>query len=195
MRHPHREHRSRDRFGTPLLAAACCVGAVAYALFVGPAMLPPQEAEPTTAANPDTGAVVEETEEPEQSGPIGFLEIHVSDRDRAWVQTLQCTGDLSEDHAACTALAEAAAEINGDDPEDGAEPDYPRPAPADGSDAELLFTEVSEGTVCTDNLYGPQEATVEGIWEGEEIETTLNRQGSCEEARWQRLSPLTEQLS
>lgn len=202
MSHSHSDRRNRGSLGTVLLAGACCAGAVAYAALVGPSMLPPQDVETTNAASPEVlGSVAEPQEEADdERGPIGHLRIHVSDRGLAWVQTLNCTGNLADDPEPCAVMAEAAEELAGDpttaDPEDQAEG---RSEDAeDGTEAEppgdQLFTEVREGTVCTDKVYGPQEAMIEGTWEGEEIETTLSRKGSCEEARWQRLRAVTEQI-
>jgi hypothetical protein len=139
------------------------------------------------------------------------------------VQTLMCTGNLEEDPAACAELARVAEEFHADtgepvtvqeesvDAEGGGEEggedgagtaedaegvgDEAQPSEAVNTGSALLFTEVREGTVCTDKVYGPQEATIVGVWEGQEIETTLTRKGSCEEARWQRLRALTEQIS
>ncbi|MBE3001329.1 hypothetical protein IDM40_21920 [Nocardiopsis sp. HNM0947] len=221
MSQTHREDRNRGPLGTKLLAGACCVGALAYAVLVGPSMLPPQDVEATnTAGSEETEEPVEEPEaEPELEGPVGHLEVQVSELDRAWVQTLTCTGDLDRDHAACTALAEAAVDFEGDtdstvevpelQEEELEEQEPAEDAPVEaGVDAgppeeeagqepgtEVLFTEVREGTVCTDTVYGPQEAAITGVWEGEDIDTTLSRQGSCEEARWQRLRSLTEELA
>ncbi|GAB2490521.1 hypothetical protein [Nocardiopsis aegyptia] len=215
----HSDHRGRGTLGTYLLVGACTVGAAAYAVLVGPSMLPPEQAHTaTSAATVESGPVEEEPEETEPQAPVGQLRIQVSDRDRAWVQTLNCTGDAEEDPEACAALAAAAAEL-GSDPVDatGAEPADDIDTAADGGGAqdedgdgqadgaaeptvavdpgvEQLFTEVSEGTVCTDKVYGPQEATIVGTWEGMEVETTLSRKGSCEEARWQRLRAVTDQI-
>lgn len=194
MSHSHSDRRSRGSLGTVLLAGACCAGAVAYAVLVGPSMLPPQDVETTNAASPEVlGSVTEpQAEADDENGPVGYLRIHVSDRGLAWVQTLNCTGNLADDPEPCAIMAEAAEELAGDpttaDPEGdegGAETELP---------GDQLFTEVREGTVCTDKVYGPQEAMIEGTWEGEEIETTLSRKGSCEEARWQRLRAVTDQI-
>lgn len=203
MPHSHRDDRSRGTLGTVLLAGACCAGALAYAAIVGPSMLPPQDVETTHVALPEAGPDTEEVEEEERvDGPVGHLEVHVSDYGTSWVQTLTCTGDLDEDHAVCATLAEAADEFESEHTSAEDEQEQPgeeealeaTPQPSPGTEAEALFTEVREGTVCTDNVYGPQEATITGMWEGQEIDTTLTRKGSCEEARWQRLSALTEQL-
>ncbi|MGW5880469.1 hypothetical protein ACWFMI_28425 [Nocardiopsis terrae] len=192
MSHSHSDRRSRGSLGTVLLAGACCAGAAAYAVLVGPSMLPPPDVETTNAASPEVlGSVVEQPEEADGTGPVGQLRIHVSDRDRAWVQTLNCTGNLAEDPEPCAVMAEAAQELAEDPTADEVGSGGEDGAGAPGS---LLFTEVREGTVCTDKVYGPQEAAIEGTWEGEEIETTLSRKGSCEEARWQRLRAVTEQL-
>lgn len=163
--------RSHGSFGTALLAGACCAGAVAYTAIVGPTMLPPQQPE-QAVASPELGTV-SGSSSLEEPGPVGRLEVRVSDRERAYIQNLRCTGDLEEDPAACAFLAQAA---------------------AGGGDVEDVFAEVSPGTVCTDKVYGPQEAVITGEWEGEEVETELSRRGSCEEARWQRLRPVTEPL-
>lgn len=208
----HRDHRSRGTFGTAMLAGACCLGAVAYGAIVGPSMLPPeqQDVQTATAMTPDLIPDADEPEEVVEEGPSGRLQVQVSDRDRAWVQTLLCTGNLEEDPAACAELARAAEEFHADTGEpatveeesvsagdgdgDGAEGDA-EPTEAVNTGSAMLFTEVREGTVCTDKVYGPQEATIVGVWEGQEVETTLTRKGSCEEARWQRLRALTEQIS
>ncbi|KOX24180.1 hypothetical protein [Nocardiopsis sp. NRRL B-16309] len=220
----HSDHRGRGTLGTYLLVGACTVGAAAYAVLVGPSMLPPEQAHTaTSAATVESGPVVEEPEEVEQQAPVGFLQIQVSDRDRAWVQTLSCSGDAEEDPETCAALAEAAAELGSDpvdttgvdttgvgepaddagtgadevegEDEDGRSDGAVEPTVAIDPGVEQLFTEVREGTVCTDKLYGPQEATIVGTWEGMEVETTLSRKGSCEEARWQRLRAVTDQIS
>ncbi|NYH54048.1 MULTISPECIES: hypothetical protein [Nocardiopsis] len=196
----HRDHRSRGTLGTTLLAGVCCVGAVAYGVVVGPSMLPPQDVQATSAMTTQAGPdVAEEPEESVEEGPTGHLKIQVSDRGRAWVQTLMCTGDLEKDPAECAELAQAAEELHGDTGrpvgnEETASDDA-APTEAAAPDGEGLFTEVREGTVCTDEVYGPQEATIVGTWEGQEVETTLTRKGSCEEARWQRLRALTDQIS
>jgi hypothetical protein len=208
-----------------MLAGACCLGAVAYGAIVGPSMLPPdqRDVQATTAMTPDLAPDADEPEEVVAEGPSGRLQVQVSDRGRAWVQTLMCTGNLEEDPAACAELARVAEEFHADtgEPvtvqeesvdaegggEDGGEDGAGTAEDAEGAGGEaqpseavntgsaLLFTEVREGTVCTDKVYGPQEATIVGTWEGQEIETTLTRKGSCEEARWQRLRALTEQIS
>ncbi|ADH66016.1 hypothetical protein HGB46_10665 [Nocardiopsis dassonvillei] len=217
----HREHRSRGTLGTAMLAGACCLGAVAYGAIVGPSMLPPdqRDVQATTAMTPDLAPDADEPEEVVAEGPSGRLQVQVSDRGRAWVQTLMCTGNLEEDPAACAELARVAEEFHADtgepatvqeesvDAEGGGEDgvgaaedaegaeDGAQPSEAVNTGGALLFTEVREGTVCTDKVYGPQEATIVGVWEGHEVETTLTRKGSCEEARWQRLRALTEQIS
>ena len=199
----HRDHRNRGTLGTAMLAGACCVGAIAYGVVVGPSMLPPQDVQATTAMTPDAGPVAPEPEQVAEPGPIGFLQIQVSDRDRAWVQTLRCTGDVEEDPATCADLALAASEFEGgnesaqgagEEPEEVPAEDDTEPTAAADPGGEQLFTEVGEGTVCTDKVYGQQEAVVIGTWEGQEVETTLTRKGSCEEARWQRLRALTDQI-
>ncbi|MFD3684332.1 hypothetical protein ACFWTE_05890 [Nocardiopsis sp. NPDC058631] len=199
----HRDHRNRGTLGTVMLAGACCVGAIAYGVVVGPSMLPPQDVQATTAMTPDAGPVAPEPAPVAEPGPVGFLQIQVSDRDRAWVQTLRCTGDAEEDPATCAELALAASEFEGgtesaqgagEESEEVPAEDDAEPTAAADPGGEQLFTEVGEGTVCTDKVYGQQEAAVIGTWEGQEVETTLTRKGSCEEARWQRLRALTDQI-
>ncbi|WP_116247903.1 hypothetical protein [Nocardiopsis sp. FIRDI 009] len=194
MSQQHRDHRSRGTLGTALLTGACCAGALAYAMLAGPSLLPAEDVQATSAMSPDlVGPIADVPEARVETGPVGQLRIQVSDRDRAWVQTLDCTGDLEEDPQACAELARVAAELDGGHGGTGRYGDATaRTATADGT--EELFTEVRAGTVCTDQVYGPQRATIEGTWEGQEVSTTLSRTGSCEEARWQRLRPLTEQL-
>ncbi|WP_047871245.1 hypothetical protein [Nocardiopsis sp. RV163] len=217
----HREHRSRGTLGTAMLAGACCLGAVAYGAIVGPSMLPPDQRDvrTATAMTPDSAPDAAEPEEVVEGGPSGRLQVQVSDRGRAWVQTLMCTGNPEEDPAACAELARVAEEFQADagepvtveeesvaaegggdeaaegDADDAGDEADAEPTEAVNTGSALLFTEVREGTVCTDKVYGPQEATIVGTWEGQEVETTLTRKGSCEEARWQRLRALTEQIS
>lgn len=198
MSHSHSDRRNRGNLGSMILAGACCTGAVTYAVFVGPSMLPPQDVEATNATSPEVlSSVIEpDTEEPVLSGPTGTLRIQVTDRHHAWVQTLECTGDLDEDPAACTAMAEVAAGM-AEDPTITESPAEEEDAESEGSEKPVghpLFAEISDGTVCTDKVYGPQQAGIEGVWEGREIDTSLTRRGSCEEARWQRLIPLTERF-
>lgn len=176
-----------------LLAGACCFGAATYAVFVAPSMLPPQDVATTNAVGPEVlSSVIEQsTEEITPVGPVGSLRIQVTDRHRAWVQNLECEGDLDEDPAPCAAMAEAAADMAGE----------PTVAETEGTEvgetepgAEIVFAEIRDGTVCTDKMYGPQSAGITGTWEEQEIDTSLTRRGSCEEARWQRLAPLTERF-
>ncbi|QVJ00785.1 hypothetical protein KGD82_20160 [Nocardiopsis eucommiae] len=198
MSHSHSDRRSRGSLGTVLLAGACCAGAVAYAVLVAPSMLPPQDVETTNVTTPEVlGSVIEPEEDTaDLEGPVGHLRINVSDRGLAWVQTLNCTGDLTTDPEPCAVMAEAAAELAGDPT--ATESESESGTDEEETDREVsgdqLFTEVRSGTVCTDKVYGPQEAAIEGTWEGEEIDTTLSRKGSCEEARWQRLRAVTEQI-
>ncbi|WP_159940111.1 MULTISPECIES: hypothetical protein [unclassified Nocardiopsis] len=191
----HRDHRSHGTLGTALLAGACCAGAVAYGLIVAPSMLPPQDVQTTTAMTAQVGPDTEEPEEQPEQGPVGFLQVQVSDRDRAWVQTLSCTGNLEEDSEVCAELARAAEDFHSDTGGTVGAGEGEDTGESDLAGSAMLFTEVREGTVCTDKVYGPQEAAIVGTWEGQEIDTTLTRKGSCEEARWQRLRPLTDQIS
>ncbi|RNL83532.1 hypothetical protein [Halostreptopolyspora alba] len=163
----------RGSIGTGVLAALCCAGAAAYALGVGSSLASWPDTSSSTDAELETVSGLSEEDEPET--PEGELRVHVSDRDRAYIQNLTCSGDREVDPVACVEISEnieQAAEDGAGDP----------------------FTEVDEAAVCTDKVYGPQEAVITGTWEGEEVDTTLSRDDSCEEARWQRLSPLTEPM-
>ncbi|MBR8744299.1 hypothetical protein [Nocardiopsis sp. MG754419] len=195
MSHSHSDRRNREGLGTKLLAGACCAGAVGYAVFVGPSMLPPPDVETTNSSAPEVlSSVMEQsTEQPAENAPSGSLRIQVTDRHHAWVQNLECTGDAEEDPAPCAAMAEVAADMAGDPTLAEATPD-PEDTETDAADVDLLFAEIRDGTVCTDKVYGPQEAAIEGTWEGHEVDTSLSRRGSCEEARWQRLAPVTERF-
>ena len=190
----HSDRRNRGGLGTVLLAGACCFGAAAYAVFVGPSMLPPQDVATTNAVGPDVlDAITEQsTEEAAQVAPVGSLRIQVTDRHRAWVQNLACEGDLDQDPAPCASMSQVAADM-ADEPTmvetEGPEGEGDEPG------TEIVFAEIRDGTVCTDKMYGPQQAVITGTWEGREIDTSLSRRGSCEEARWQRLAPLTERFA
>ncbi|MDS1270965.1 hypothetical protein RIF23_11715 [Lipingzhangella sp. LS1_29] len=75
-----------------------------------------------------------------------------------------CRGDADADPEACALVGEL------DDP----------------------FAEADDDANCTDVSYGPERATISGYWDGEQVDTVLTRDGSCAEARWQRLRPLTQ---
>ncbi|WP_046471425.1 hypothetical protein [Allosalinactinospora lopnorensis] len=163
----------RGTIGTAMLASLCCAGAAAYALGVGSSLVSLPERPQAEGAEVETVSELSEDGTPE--APIGQLQVRVSDRERAYIQNLTCTGDREADPAACAEIAQSqsqAAEDGAGDP----------------------FSEVDDSAVCTDKVYGPQEAVITGTWKGEEIEVSLSREGSCEEARWQRLTPLTDPL-
>lgn len=153
---------------TTVLGSLCAAGAVCYVAAVGGSLLPAAPAAPESGA---INTVSGRSSIPQ--GPQGTLQIHVTDEARAYVQNLTCTGDPEADPEACTALARQIAEEEIEDP----------------------FEEVAKGAVCTEMSYGPQTAVITGTWEGEKVDTRLNREDSCEEARWQRLTPLTDPLS
>ncbi len=162
----------RGSIGTAALAALCCVGAAAYALVVGSSLASWPDTTDATGSEVETVSGPNEEEGDLPEAPIGQLQVHVNDRDRAYIQNLTCTGDREVDPAACAEIAEnieQAAEDGAGDP----------------------FTAVDPAAVCTEKNYGAQEAVINGTWEGQEIEATLSRDDSCEEARWQRLNPLT----
>ncbi|MBB4930156.1 hypothetical protein F4561_000976 [Lipingzhangella halophila] len=163
----------RGSIGTAALAALCCAGAAAYALTVGSSLA--SWPDTASAAGAEVEAVSGASEEDGSEAPVGRLQVHVSDRDRAYIQNLTCTGASDLDPAACEEIAaniEQAAEDGAGNP----------------------FSAVDADAVCTDKTYGPQEAVISGTWEGAEVETTVSRENSCEEARWQRLSPLTDPM-
>ncbi|MFC3995342.1 hypothetical protein ACFOVU_05430 [Nocardiopsis sediminis] len=159
--------------GTAVLGSLCLGGALAYAFAVGGALMA-QQTEPP--AETSVGSVSELNAIPD--APVGQLQISVVDGGRAYVQNLTCTGAPETDPAACAQMAQVQRQLA-----------------EDGGDADAPFAEVADGAVCTDEEYGPQEAVVTGVWMGEEIDTELNRIGSCEEARWQRLLPVTDPLA
>ncbi|QBI53180.1 hypothetical protein [Streptomonospora litoralis] len=157
--------------GTAVLGSLCLGGALSYGVAVGGSLLAP---EPAPTAESAVNAVSGVDSSPD--APVGRLRIHVVDQGRAYVQNLTCEGDPGTDPAACAEIAEAAVEWGG----------------AGASDNP--FAEVAENAVCTEREYGPQEAVITGTWEGETIDTRVDRSDSCQEARWQRLRPVTAPL-
>ncbi|GAA3754817.1 hypothetical protein HDA32_004273 [Spinactinospora alkalitolerans] len=158
---------SPGTIGTAVLGTLCLGGAVVYTAVVG-ASLVSLPTPPSAAEGVHTMSGLSDI----PSGPVGSLRIRVDDGEEVYEQSLACTGDPATDPAACGELAARAEEDE-------------EPTP---------FEEVSPGSICTDMTYGPQTATVVGTWNGAEVETEVSRAGSCEEARWQRLKPLTDRL-
>ncbi|MBB6170678.1 hypothetical protein HNR23_000738 [Nocardiopsis mwathae] len=167
---PHR--RSPRSAGIALLASLCGAGAVGYLLVVGTSLVP---LAPEHAVESEVSTVSELS--PVPVGPVGRIQVHVTDRAQAYVQNLTCEGSSETDPAACARLGDLIQDAGGED------------------SSSNPFAEVSEDAVCTDKEYGPQEALITGVWDGVEIETTVKRTDSCEEARWERLRPLTEPLA
>ncbi|KIH99995.1 hypothetical protein LP52_03300 [Streptomonospora alba] len=162
--------------GTTILGSLCLGGALAYGVAVGGSLMAPEpEAATESAVNNTVSDVGSAPPEP----PVGELRIKVVDEGRAYVQNLTCEGDPATDPDACAEMARVAAEWA-----EGA---------SQGS-ADNPFVEVAEDAVCTDRSYGPQEAAITGTWQGREIETEVDRSDSCQEARWQRLRPVTAPL-
>ncbi|TQN30941.1 hypothetical protein FHX37_0830 [Haloactinospora alba] len=157
--------------GTAVLGALCALGAVGYAFLVGGSLLtaPPEAsgAEELTAASA--------SDPTPEDAPTGQLRIQVSDQRVAYVQNLSCTGDTENDPDACAELAELTEH-----------------AQESSTGTQSLFEKAAESATCTQNEYGPQEAFITGTWEGEEVDTKVSRDDSCEEARWQRLRPITD---
>ncbi|WP_461002049.1 hypothetical protein [Streptomonospora sediminis] len=160
--------------GTAVLGALCLGGALSYGVAVGGSLLAP---EPAPAAESAVNAV--SSLGPTPDAPVGELHIQVVDQGRAYVQNLTCEGDPKSDPGACAETARVAAEWAA--------------GTAEGT-PENPFAEVAEGAVCTEKEYGPQEAVITGTWEGERVDTTVDRSDSCQEARWQRLRPVTAPL-
>ncbi|CAM3856859.1 hypothetical protein GCM10009799_32550 [Nocardiopsis rhodophaea] len=166
---PHR--RSPRTAGTALLASLCCAGAFGYLLVVGTSLVP---VVPATAVESEVSTVSELADVP--AGPVGRLQVHVTDRTQAYVQNLTCEGNPATDPAACAEIAKLTVDPDAKDSESNP------------------FAEVADDAVCREKEYGPQEATITGVWDGVEIDTTVKRTDSCEEARWERLRPLTDPL-
>lgn len=153
--------------GTAVLGSLCLGGAAVYTAVVGTSLVSLPDA-PTEAANLSTVSGL--TDLPD--APVAALEVRVDRGEESYGQSLTCEGDPLADPAACAELAAGVEE------EDQAGP----------------FDEVAPGSICTEVVYGPETATISGVWEGVEIETEISRGDSCEEARWQRLKPLTDHL-
>ncbi|RCV52219.1 hypothetical protein [Marinitenerispora sediminis] len=162
---PRRE--SSGSIGTAVLGTLCFGGAVGYVAVVGASLVSLSVAGPPLE---DVRSMSAMNGLP--TGPIGSLRIVVDTGDEVYEQELTCTGDAATDPVVCADLARDAEQ------EDAADP----------------FEEVAPGAICTETTYGGQSATVTGTWNGTRVETELNRQGSCQEARWQRLESLTDPL-
>ena len=54
------------------------------------------------------------------------------------------------------------------------------------------FAPVPKDRACTMVYGGPQTATVQGRWRGEDVLTTFKRTDGCEIARWDRVAPLLQ---
>ncbi|MFC7329039.1 hypothetical protein [Marinactinospora rubrisoli] len=159
--------QSPGTIGTVVLGTLCCGGAVGYLLVVGTSLVSMSVA---SAGVHDVRSMSAMSGLP--SGPIGSLRVVVDDGDQVYEQSLTCTGDAEADPMACADLARH----------------------AERDDAANPFEEVAPGAICTEMTYGVQRATVTGTWNGAPVDTELNRQGSCQEARWQRLKSLTDPL-
>jgi hypothetical protein len=66
----------------------------------------------------------------------------------------------------------------------------PRPVRACRALARMTdpFAPVAPRTVCAQLTLGPQEAVVTGVLRGRRVRTRLNLRGSCEIARWRRVT-------
>ncbi|PSK96609.1 hypothetical protein CLV63_111205 [Murinocardiopsis flavida] len=159
--------RTSGGLAPALLGGACVAGALGYSVIVGASLLPTDLNTPD-GAQADTVSGLSRM----SAGPKADLQIQVTDRTRAYIQNVVCTGDTRSDPGACAALERIDKEEVGDP-----------------------FEEVSKAAVCTDQTYGAQSAAVTGTWKGRAVDTQLNREGSCEEARWQKLTPVTDPLS
>ncbi|MDT0304129.1 hypothetical protein [Streptomonospora wellingtoniae] len=160
--------------GTTVLGALCLGGALSYGAAVGGSLMAPEPA-PATESAVNTVSDLGSSPAP----PVGELRISVVDKGRAYVQNLTCKGEPGSDPAACSEIASVAAEWAA--------------GSARGS-ADNPFAEVAPGAVCTERSYGPQEAVITGTWEGQKVDTEVDRSDSCQEARWQRLRPVTKPL-
>lgn len=160
--------RTSGGLAPALLGGACVAGALGYAVVVGSSLLPTSFNTPQ-GAQADTMSGLSRISD----GPSAELQIQVTDQTRAYIQNVVCTGDARADPAVCAALERIDQEEGPGDP----------------------FAEVSKAAVCTDTRYGPQSAAITGTWEGHPVDTELTREGSCEEARWQKLTPVTDPLS
>ncbi|GAB3210170.1 hypothetical protein ACQEU5_14870 [Marinactinospora thermotolerans] len=158
---------SHGTIGTTLLGGLCLGGALVYTAMIGASLVSPP-ASPLSGQEMTAMSGLGDL----SLGPVGNIEVRVDDGEQVYEQNLTCTGVPDVDPAACAALAERAERDETDTP----------------------FDEVAPNAVCTDLTYGPQRATITGTWEEQEIETEVTRVGSCQEARWQRLRPLTDPL-
>ncbi|GAA3725723.1 subtilase-type protease inhibitor [Salinactinospora qingdaonensis] len=153
--------------GTVVLGSLCFGAAFAYVAVVGLSLVALPE-EPLATEQLSTMSGVSQF----SRAPVASLSVTVDDGERTYQQTLTCSGAPERDPAACSALADSVR----------------------GERAGSPFDEVPPGAICTDTSYGPERATITGVWNGQRIDTELSRQGSCEEARWQRLTSLTRPL-
>lgn len=182
---------STGRRGVVLLSTLSLAGAVCYVALVGTTLLtlPPEPTDNETVGliqnTPDAPVAVlnvtvdEDTDEPADSNTDTEADTEAdagsdteSDTDATegpeprgeHAHRIICRGDAEADPEACALIDEL------DDP----------------------FAEAIDNVNCTDVDYGPERATITGYWNGTDVDTVVTRDGSCAEARWQRLRPLTQ---
>lgn len=70
--------------------------------------------------------------------------------------------------------------------------DHPQPAAACAAidAAPAPFAPKPADVACTEIYGGPQTATIEGTWRGEQVRATYRRTDGCEIARWDALGPV-----
>lgn len=54
------------------------------------------------------------------------------------------------------------------------------------------FTPVPPDAICTQIYGGPQQATVEGHWQGDRVHAAFNRKNGCEIHRWESVKPVLQ---
>lgn len=138
----------------------------------GPAPSPSQI--PTDDAAAPTDTVDDETTPP-PAEPAGSADLTItvdtSGTGETTVWTLTCDppgGNHPDPEQACATLAST-----------GVQPLQPDP----------------EDQVCTEQYGGPEEATIEGTYDGEPVEAELTRSNGCEISRWEALQPLLQPVS
>jgi Subtilisin inhibitor-like len=75
------------------------------------------------------------------------------------------------------------------DPPGGDHPD-PAAACAAIAKAQQPFAAVAQDQICPQVYGGPQTATVEGTWNGQQVSATYKRTDGCEIKRWEQMAPV-----
>lgn len=55
------------------------------------------------------------------------------------------------------------------------------------------FAATPKNQMCTDIFGGPQQAKIDGTWQGKKVDATFSRKNGCEIKRWNAIKPVLNQ--